>query len=66
MSIAWQIASSIDRDYIIELAKLKGWAEHKVQVKHIKGMEDWYVIEPYEENCNCPSLIRYEDYKEEG
>ncbi len=61
--VKWEIASSIDKDYIIELAKLKGWAENKVQVKFFKGMENWYIIEPYEE-CNCPSLLRYEDYKE--
>ena len=62
--VTWQIASSLDADYIFELAKLKGWAENKVQVKRLEGMDgDWYyVIEPYEETCTCPSLIRYDDY----
>jgi hypothetical protein len=57
--IAWSIASSIDRDYIFELAKTKGWLDSppKVQVKKYRGLEEWYVIEPYEEDCNCPNLV---------
>ena len=58
--IRWQIESSIDKDYIFELATLKGWYDDppKVQVKKIKGIvEDWWVIEPYEEGCSCPDLV---------
>lgn len=58
----WQLASSTDKDYIFKLAEIKGWFDNppKVQVKQIKGMETWYIIEPYEENCNCPDLIKPE------
>ena len=59
--VSWQIASSLDRDYILELAALEGWYDDppKVQVKKILGMnyEEWYILEPYEKDCNCPQLI---------
>jgi hypothetical protein len=60
--VKWQLASSLDRDYIFDLAKSKGWYDSppKVQVKAIKGMtagEVWYVLEPFEENCVCPDVI---------
>lgn len=59
----WEIASSMDKEYIFELAISKGWLEEpqKVQVKQIRsGMnidEWWYIIEPYEESCTCPDLV---------
>jgi len=67
--VKWQIASSLDKNYIFELAENSGWYDNppKVQVKRILGMmgEVWWVIEPYEENCNCPELVhpprRYND-----
>jgi hypothetical protein len=57
--ISWSIASSIDKDYIFELAVTKGWLNDppQVQVKKYPGMEEWYVIEPYEGPCNCPNLV---------
>jgi hypothetical protein len=59
----YQYDSHIDRDVIIAKAIKMGWAENKVQVKQEKGfMETWYIIEPYEEGCNCPGLLRYQDF----
>lgn len=59
--VKWQIASSLDKSYIFELAKSKGWYDNppKVQVKREGGImgEVWYILELYEENCICPSLI---------
>lgn len=57
--VSWSIASSIDKDYIFEVAVLKGWLDEppKVQVRKYQGMEVWYVIEPYEEHCSCPNII---------
>ncbi len=58
--VTWQLASSIDKDYIFELAETMGWYENKVQVKKATGMnpwETWYIIEPYEEGCMCRDLI---------
>jgi hypothetical protein len=64
MVLKWQIASSIDRDYILELAEIYGWLDTppKVQVKKIKMDETWWVLEPYEEGCNCPDLVSPFDY----
>lgn len=57
--VSWAIESSIDKDYIYEVAETMGWYDDppKVQVKRYLGMEAWYVIEPYEEDCHCPNLI---------
>lgn len=56
--LKWEIANSIDKEYIFELARSKGWLENKVQVKRYKGIkEDWWILEPYEENCNCPGIV---------
>jgi hypothetical protein len=40
----------------------------KVQVKKIKSMEIgyWWVIEPYEEGCNCPDLVYPSEAKSDG
>lgn len=59
----WQIASSIDKDVIIAQAIALGWADNNVQVRKEKNfMEIWYVIEPYEEGCNCSNLLRFQDF----
>jgi hypothetical protein len=59
--VKWTIESSLDREYIYEKAAMLGWFDDppRVQVREYIGMEGrWYLIEPYEEECNCPSLIR--------
>ena len=57
----WQLAASLDKNYIFELAETKGWYDDppKVQVRRERGIlgDIWWTIEPYEENCNCPSLV---------
>lgn len=60
----WEIMRSFEKDVIIENALGMGWADKKIQVKqHQINPELWeYIIEPYEEDCGCPSLLRYEDY----
>ena len=64
--VKWQIASSLDKKYIFELAESKGWYDDppKVQVKIERGLmgEIWWIIEPYEENCNCPNLVHPGSY----
>lgn len=58
--ISWSIDSSTDRDYIIARAVELGWLEtpQKVQIRKWDGMETWYIIEPFEEDCNCRNLIK--------
>jgi len=59
VKVSWSIESSIDKDYIMERAKMLGWLDtpQRVQVKRYVGMETWYIIEPYERDCSCPDLI---------
>jgi len=62
--VSWSIESSMDRDYIFDRAVMMGWLidPPRVQVKKYEGMDGyWYVIEPYEEECNCPSLVHPPD-----
>ena len=58
--VKWQIASSLDKTYIFELATSRGWYDipPKVQVKRVQMESIWWVIEPYEEGCNCPDLVQ--------
>lgn len=55
--VSWSLASSIDKEYIFELAESWGWRENRVQVKRHVGLDTWYIIEPYEEGCSCPDLV---------
>lgn len=60
----WEFERSYVKSEIIEKALEMGWSENAVQVKqHQLGPDLWeYYIEPYEADCNCPSLLKYEDY----
>lgn len=60
----WEILRSYSKEEIIKSALEMGWADNKIQVKqHQINLELWeYVIEPYEEDCGCPSLLKYADY----
>lgn len=56
----WTIESSTDFDFIVEVAKLHGWLDTppKVQVRRVSAIDEWYVIEPYEQDCSCPNIIQ--------
>lgn len=59
----WTIASGVDKDVIIAQAIKLGWAENKVQVrKELGEFGMYYFIEPHEEDCGCPNLLRYQDF----
>ena len=54
----WEHYTTYDYTEAIDIAKEMGWKDKKVQVKRYAEGGRWrYVIEPYEENCGCPSLI---------
>jgi hypothetical protein len=59
----WEFAHSEDLDWIIQEAVKLGWKDNKVQVKRYQH-EDTYTfyIEPFEEDCSCPGLLKYDDY----
>jgi hypothetical protein len=63
--VSWSIESSVDKDYIFERAKMLGWFDtpQRVQVREWDGSERWWIIEPYEDGCNCPSIIPPSRYR---
>lgn len=61
----WEIVSSTNYDYITRRALELGWAEKKVQLKKYETRDGpQYGVEPFEIDCRCPNLIKYEDYLE--
>lgn len=59
MKPTWHILKSTDEAYVREVAMAKGWLEHKVQVRTMRDRgKTWWLIEPFEKDCNCPSIIR--------
>lgn len=60
----WELFRSVSIVQAIHFARDNGWAEKKVQVKFERKGTDIieYVVEPFEKDCNCPSILRYKDY----
>ena len=59
----WELFRSSSIAAAVRFARDNGWAEKKVQVR-VEITRDnvvEYSVEPYEE-CNCPALLKYEDY----
>lgn len=70
--VSWELERGYDRDFIYEVARLKGWYAdpQKVQVKHFfeptaaNNVREYWTIEPYEEDCSCPNLVERPDRAE--
>lgn len=60
----WEYMNSDSWETITKRALELGWAENKVQIKkyYLTPEVTHYYIEPYEQDCDCPNLVRYEDY----
>lgn len=60
----WEIFSSHSLVQTLHRAKELGWKDKKVQVRAERVAEDVvnYIIEPWEKDCSCPSMLRYSDY----
>jgi hypothetical protein len=61
----WEYFQSEDLFETIDKAKELGWAEKKVQVRANRVPMSaivMYAIEPYEEDCGCSNILKYEDY----
>lgn len=52
----------------LHYARDHGWGENKVQVKAYRRESDTfeYAVEPYEDDCRCPNLLRFADYFDEA
>lgn len=61
----WALFSSDNLVETVHKAMDMGWAEKKVQVRaeedNVTGKQT-YSIEPFEKECSCPSILKYEDY----
>lgn len=62
MMVSWTLFSSPDIIETLKRAKDMGWEDNKVQVRAYQTTEGFWEfhIEPYEEDCNCSHLIRYD------
>ena len=66
--IKWELYKTDSLVDVIKKATSMGWADNLVQVKgHQLGISKEgpimeFVIEPYEKDCGCSSLLKYEDY----
>lgn len=60
---SWELFRSMSLVETLRKANELGWKDKKVQVRaetYVYGTE--YAIEPWEKDCNCPSILKYEDY----
>ena len=60
----WGLFSSESMAETLHKAKELGWKEKLVQVRaeHLYDDAYTYIIEPFEKDCGCPSMLRYADY----
>lgn len=60
----WALHASNSLAEIAHKARDMGWKEKKVQVRAEHVLEDSYTyfIEPFERDCNCPSILKYSDF----
>lgn len=64
----WEILKTSSLVEAVHKARDLGWAENKVQVKQFQlgintdGPIMEYIIEPYEKDCGCASLMKYADF----
>ena len=63
----WELFKSNSLVETVHKAQEMGWAEKKVQVRGVQtGPERYeYSIEPFEKDCGCSNILKYEDYKRE-
>jgi hypothetical protein len=56
----WTFAEFNNEETAVIYARQKGWLENKVQLKRWEDSNgnEKFIIEPYEEDCNCPGLIK--------
>lgn len=55
----WELLTTTSESEAIIFAVNNGWKEKAVQIRKT-GPE--YTVEPFERDCSCPNILRYEDY----
>jgi hypothetical protein len=63
----WDLFRSTDKEEALRWASEAGWKRNRVQVRaEWMGPSLVYIVEPFEEDCNCPQLISPPDAQDEG
>lgn len=59
----WEYLETTSLVKAVRTARDMGWADKQVQVRYVT-IEDvtTYFVEPYEKNCGCRGILKYEDY----
>lgn len=62
--VTWELLRTTSLVEALHFAREKGWKEKKVQVKGVQISNDEveYHVEPYEKDCMCPGILRYDEY----
>jgi hypothetical protein len=65
---SYELLTTVSLAEAVHFARDNGWKDKKVQVKAFRMNADEmeYTVEPFEKDCNCPNLLRYEDYIDGG
>lgn len=60
----WEYLTTTSIVEALHYAVDNGWEEKRVQVRAIKLGDDFveYTIEPFEKDCGCPGILKYDDY----
>jgi hypothetical protein len=60
----YELLNTVSLVEAVHFAQKNGWKDKKVQVKsfRINDTEMEYIVEPFETDCKCPNLLRYDDY----
>ena len=60
----WELLKTTSEAEATRFARDHGWAQKKVQVRALRiNTEEWeYYVEPFEKDCGCPNILKFEDY----
>jgi len=60
----WELFGSESLVETVHKARDMGWADKKVQVRGVQTgpTRFQYSIEPFEKDCGCANILKYEDY----
>lgn len=60
----WELLTTTSIVQALHFARDNGWKEKKVQVRSVQ-IDDQvveYTVEPFEQDCSCPNILKYTDY----
>lgn len=66
--VRFEFFANHDWDTVEAKATEMGWQENKVVVKRFHDMKGgfYWTIEPFEEECQCPNVVAYENRSREA